>query len=95
MSLRVVDVEGDEVLSLDAGTALVIDPDIFSFKTQLEELTLGDGDLHLSVLTVHLCLNDGIITCWTEMDVNSEYVLVHASGINVCGSAQTNNNKTT
>lgn len=63
MSLGVVDVEGDEVLSLDAGTVLVVDPDVLSFKAQLEELTLGDGDLHLSVLTSHFGLYDVIITC--------------------------------
>lgn len=63
VSLRVVDVEGDEVLPLNAGTALIIDPDILSFKAKLEELTLGDGNFHLSMLTCHLCLDNIIITC--------------------------------
>lgn len=67
MSLGVVDVEGDEVLSLDAGAVLVVDPDVLPFKTQLEEFTLGDGNLHLSVLTGHLCLDDVIICCQTHV----------------------------
>lgn len=66
MSLGVVDVEGDEVLSLDAGAVLVVDPDVLPFKTQLEEFTLGDGNLHLSVLTGHLRLDDVIICCQTH-----------------------------
>lgn len=63
MSLSVVDVEGDEVLALDAGAVLVVDPDVLSLKAQLEELTLGDGNLHLSVLTGHLRLDNVIVTC--------------------------------
>lgn len=63
VSLRVVDVEGDEVLALHAGAALVVDPHVFPLEAQLEELTLGDGNLHLSVLTVHLCLDDVIVAC--------------------------------
>lgn len=62
MSLSVVDVEGDEVLSLDARTVCIVDPDVFPFKAQLEEFTLGDGNLHLSVLTGHLRLDNVIIT---------------------------------
>ncbi len=66
MSLSVVDVEGDEVLSLDAGAVLVVDPDVLSLEAQLEELTLGDGNLHLSMLTGHLRLENVIITCQTH-----------------------------
>lgn len=62
VSLGVVYVEGDEVLSLDAGAVMVVDPDVFPLEAQLEELTLGDGNLHLRMLTVHLCLYDVIIT---------------------------------
>lgn len=61
VSLSVVNVEGDEVLSLNASAVLVVDPDIFPFKAQLEELTLGDGNLHLSMLTGHLRLDDVIL----------------------------------
>lgn len=68
MSLGVIDVEGDEVLSFDAGAALVVHPHVFPFKAQLEELTLGDGHLHLSVLTVHLRLDDVVITCRARTD---------------------------
>lgn len=63
VSLCVVDVEGDEVLSLDAGTVLIVDPDVLSLEAQLEELTLGDGDFHLGVLTSNLCLDNVVITC--------------------------------
>lgn len=63
VSLSVVDVKGDEVLALDAGTVLVIDPYILPFEAQLEEFALGDGDLHLSMLTGHLCLDNIIFCC--------------------------------
>lgn len=63
VSLRVVDAEGDEVLSLDARTAIIVDPDILPFKAQLEELTFRDGNFHLSMLTCDLCLDNIIITC--------------------------------
>ena len=81
MPFSVVDVEGDKVLPLNAGAVLVVDPDIFPFKTQLEEFTLGDGDLHLSMLTVHLCLNDVVITCQTQAQSNTEYMFSYVSGI--------------
>lgn len=61
MSLGVVDVERDVVLSLDAGTALVIDPDVLSLKAQLEEFTLGDGNFHTSMSAGHFGLKDLII----------------------------------
>lgn len=67
VSLSVVDVKGDEVLALDAGAVLVIDPNILAFETQLEEFTLGDGDLHLSMLTGHLCLDYIIFCCQIHM----------------------------
>lgn len=63
VSLSVVDVKGDEVLALDPGTVFVIDPYILAFEAQLEEFTLGDGDLHLSMLTGHLCLDNIIFCC--------------------------------
>ena len=62
MPLSVVDAEGDEVFPLDAGAVLIVYPDVLSFKAQLEELTLGDGDLHLSMFTGHLGLDDVIIS---------------------------------
>lgn len=71
MSLSVVDVEGDEVLSLDAGAVLVVDPDVLSLEAQLEELTLGNGNLHLSVLTGHLRLENVIVTCQTNRQTSS------------------------
>lgn len=62
VALGVVDAEGDKVLALNAGAVLVIDPHVLALKAQLEELTLGDGHLHLSVLTGHLRLDDVILT---------------------------------
>lgn len=62
VSFGVVDAERDEVLSLDAGAVLIVDPDVLSLKAQLEELTFGDGNLHLSVLTRHLRLDNVIVT---------------------------------
>jgi len=70
---RVVDVEGDEVFSLNTGTVLVVDPDVLALKAQLEELTLGDGDLHLSMLTVHLRLDDVIVNCQTHGQTDIKY----------------------
>ncbi|TNN47360.1 hypothetical protein EYF80_042448 [Liparis tanakae] len=52
---------------------LVVDPDVLALKAQLEELTLGDGDLHLSVLTVHLRLDDVIVTCQTRRQTDITY----------------------
>lgn len=66
VAFGVVDVEGDEILALDAGAALVVDPHVFAFEAQLEELALGDGDLHLGVLAVHLRLDDVVLTCRTH-----------------------------
>lgn len=65
MALGVVDVKGDEVLSLNAGAVLVVDPHVLTLEAQLEELTLGDGHLHLGVLTCHLRL-DYVILAWRE-----------------------------
>lgn len=59
--LGVVDVERNVVLSLDACTALVIYPDILSLKAQLEEFTLGDGNLHTSMPAGYFGLKDLII----------------------------------
>lgn len=70
MSLSVVDAEGDEVFSLYSSAVLVVDPDILSFKAQLEELTLRDGNLHLSMLTGHLRLENVIITCQTHRQIS-------------------------
>lgn len=63
VSLGVVDVERDVVLSLDASTVLVIYPDVLSLEAQLEEFALGDGDLHASVPAGHLGLKD-LIVCY-------------------------------
>lgn len=63
VSLGVVDVERDVVLSLDAGAVLVIYPDVLSLEAQLEEFALGDGDLHASVLARDLGLKD-LIVCY-------------------------------
>lgn len=63
MPFGVVDEEGYEVFSLNACTALVIDSYIFSLKPQLEEFALGDGNLHLSMFTGHLRLDNVIVTC--------------------------------
>lgn len=70
MSLCIVDVEGDEVLPLDAGAVLVVDPHVLSLEAQLEQLTLGDGDLHPSVLTHHLRLDDAIVCSHTHSNVS-------------------------
>lgn len=59
--LGVVDVKGDVVLSFNARTALVIYSDVLSLKAQLEQFTLGDGNLHASMSTGHLGLKDLII----------------------------------
>lgn len=72
MSLRIVDVEGDEVLPLEAGAVLVVDPHVLSLEAQLEQFTLGDGDLHLSMFTCHLRLNDVIICSQTVLSVSLE-----------------------
>ena len=63
VSLRVVDAERDEVLALDAGAVLVVDPHVLPLEAELEEFTLGDGNFHLRMFTHHLCLYDVIITC--------------------------------
>lgn len=68
VSFGVVDVEGDEVLAFNAGAAVVVDPYVFPLEAQLEELTLGDGNLHLGVLTVHLCLKDVVVACGAEAE---------------------------
>ena len=62
MSLGVVDVERDEVFSFDAGAVLVVDAHVFPLKAQLEQLALGDGHLHLGVLTGYLSLQDVILS---------------------------------
>ena len=66
VGLGVVDPEGDEVLSLDAGAVLVVDAHVLPLEAQLEELALGDGHLHLRVLAGHLRLDDVIVTLGEE-----------------------------
>lgn len=61
VGLGVVDLEGDEVLPLDARAVLVVDAHVLPLKAQLEELALGDGHLHLRVLAGHLRLDDVIV----------------------------------
>lgn len=56
--LGIVDLEGDEVFSFDAGAVTVINAHAFSLKAQLEELALGDGHFHLRRFAGHLCIND-------------------------------------
>lgn len=63
VSLGVVDVEGDKVLALNAGTVLVVNSHVFALEAQLEKFALGDGNLHLGVFACHLGLNDVIVTC--------------------------------
>lgn len=65
VSLGVVDVEGDVVLSLDSSAVLVVYPDVLSLEAQLEEFALGDRDLHASMSAGHLGLKDLIICCQT------------------------------
>ena len=72
VGLGVVDPEGDEVLSLDARAVLVVDADVLPLEAQLEQLTLGDGHLHLSVLTGHLCLDDVVVTLGGENQIQTE-----------------------
>lgn len=60
VSLGVINVEWDEILSLDASAVLVINSHVLSFEAQLEQTALGDGHLHLSVLAGHLGLDDVI-----------------------------------
>lgn len=66
MSFGVVDQERDEVFALDGGAALIVHPDVLPLKAQLEELTLGDGDLHLSMSAGHFCLDDVILCSHTH-----------------------------
>lgn len=62
MSLGIVDMEGDEILSLDTSTVLVVNSYVFPLKAQLEQTALRDRNLHLSMFTGHLCLDDVILT---------------------------------
>lgn len=61
VSLGVIDVKRDVVLSLNAGTALIVYPDVLTLEAKLEEFTLGDGNLHASMPAGHLSLKDLII----------------------------------
>lgn len=83
VSLGVVDVERDVVLSLDAGAVLVIYPDILSLEAQLEEFALGDGDFHASVPAGHLSLKDLIICYQTPNGVIQESVTSQNSKIKI------------
>lgn len=61
VSFCVVYVEGDEVFTLDTRTTLVINAHVLPLKAQLEETTLRDGHLHLSVFACYLGLDDVIL----------------------------------
>lgn len=66
MSLGIVDMEGDEILSLDTSAVLVVNSYILPLKAQLEQTALRDRDLHLSMFTGHLCLDNVILTYITR-----------------------------
>lgn len=66
MALGIVYVEGNEILSLNSRTLLIIDSHILSLKAQLEQFALRDGYLHLSMLAGNLCLNDVVISCQSK-----------------------------
>lgn len=63
IAFGIVDVEGDKVFPLDAGATLIIDTHILSLKAKLEEATLWDRHLHLSMFARHLSLNNVILAC--------------------------------
>lgn len=59
----VVDLEGDEVLTLDAGALPVVDAHALPLEAQLEEFALGYGHFHLGCLAGHLRVNDVMGVC--------------------------------
>lgn len=67
ISFGVVDVEGDKVFTLNARATLVVNTHILPLKAELEEATLWDRHLHLSMFACHLSLNNVIFTWSIEI----------------------------